>query len=186
MNKPALMSNVRGPQRDRTCRSEPMEAGTRAVGPAGKPTPFYGTAVGLGLLILHLGMTLGYAQEPDHLVLSEIMAANDQTLFDSNDEASDWIEIWNHGEAPIDLGGWFLTDTEESPKEWAFPSMTLSPGDYLVVFASGADRRAPGEELHTNFRLDREGEYLALTHFSSDSPEGMVVTSEFAPYPEQR
>src|SRR5262249_14144171 len=51
----------------------------------------------------------------------------------------------------------------------------------LIVFASNKDRRNPGRPLHTSFKLDRNGEYLALLQ-----PDGVTVASAFAPnYPVQ-
>src|SRR5262249_39996624 len=49
-------------------------------------------------------------------------------------------------------------------------------GNYLVVFASNKNRRTPGAPLHTNFKLDAAGEYLALVQ-----PDGVTVASEYAP-----
>jgi hypothetical protein len=63
--------------------------------------------------------------------------------------------------------------------------VALGPGEYLVVFASGKDRRptAPGAFLHANFRLGADGEFLGL--FNASSPR--VPVSVFTPaYPEQR
>src|SRR6185503_6294536 len=62
----------------------------------------------------------------------------------------------------LDLAGWRLTDNPATPLRWVFPAAELAPGAFLIVFASGKDRRAPGTELHTNFRLDGAGEYLGL------------------------
>ena len=57
----------------------------------------------------------------------------------------------------------------------------IGAGEYLVVFASGKNRVEPGAPLHTDFQLNREGEYLALVD-SNDS-----IISQFAPeYPSQR
>jgi hypothetical protein len=57
----------------------------------------------------------------------------------------------------------------------------LNVGAHLVVFASNKDRRTPGRPLHTNFRLDPDGEYLALVE-----PDGATVASAFSPrYPFQ-
>jgi predicted Rdx family selenoprotein len=51
----------------------------------------------------------------------------------------------------------------------------------LVVFASGKDRRDPANQLHTNFSLNAEGEYLGLI-----KPDGVTATTEFSPkFPEQ-
>lgn len=125
-----------------------------------------------------------YSLDPDAappgVVINEFMASNAGTLNDDDGDRSDWIEIHNAGEVAEDLGGWFLTDDAADLAQWRFPSVTLLPNRYLVVFASGKDRRDPGAPLHTNFRLSAEGEYLALSDARTN------VVSEFAPqYPPQ-
>ena len=102
---------------------------------------------------------LGVAEEP---VISEFLAANVSGLRDSDSEASDWIEIFNPSSSPVTLTGWCLTDDAGDLTKWRLPEVEVAGGGYLVVFASGKDRRDPGEELHTNFSLGRDGEYLAL------------------------
>jgi hypothetical protein len=112
--------------------------------------------------------------------ISEWMAANNSILIDDDDDRSDWIEIHNNSFTAINLEGWSLTDDPEHLDIWEFPSITLFPNGYMVVFASGKDRKAPGAPLHTHFSLAREGDYLALL-----DPSGNIAT-EFAPmYPEQ-
>jgi len=108
------------------------------------------------------------------------MAANNSILIDDDDDRSDWIEIHNNSFTAINLEGWSLTDDPEHLDIWEFPSITLFPNGYMVVFASGKDRKAPGAPLHTHFSLAREGDYLALL-----DPSGNIAT-EFSPmYPEQ-
>ncbi|MGB0993959.1 MAG: CotH kinase family protein, partial [Akkermansiaceae bacterium] len=51
---------------------------------------------------------------------------------------------------------------------------------FLVVFASGKDRRTEGGELHTNFSLKKSGEYLALV-----KPLGTVEHHYSPSYPGQ-
>ncbi len=116
-------------------------------------------------------------------IISEFVASNSSTLVDGFGESSDWIELFNSGDAAIDLNGWHLTDARSNPSKWTFPTTVLQPGDYLVVFASGADMPDPSGHLHTNFRLSSSGEYLALV-----SPEGVAVSQYFADgeYPKQR
>ena len=114
-------------------------------------------------------------------VISEFMAVNDTGLKDEDGDSSDWIEIKNAGTVTIDLDGWHLTDNSDFLTKWTFPSVLLDPGDYLVVFASGKDRRLPSSELHTNFKLSGGGESLALV-----MPDGTTKTSSFDPvYPPQ-
>src|SRR5512139_658379 len=109
------------------------------------------------------------------VILSEFMAANTRTLADETRSFEDWIEIRNTGSNAVDLAGWSLTTKPNRPREWIFPAMPLPPGGLLLVWASGRDRRLPGAPLHTNFRLSRAGEYLALVR-----PDGSLAT-EFKP-----
>ena len=51
-------------------------------------------------------------------VISEFLASNAGGLADEDGDTPDWIEIHNPGPAVADLGGWFLTDSEASPKRW--------------------------------------------------------------------
>ncbi len=104
------------------------------------------------------------------------MASNASTLADEDGTFEDWIEIHNTGAGTVSLLNWSLTDDATQLAKWRFPATNLTAGARLVVFASGKDRRTPGAELHTNFRLDREGEYLALVE-----PNGVTIASEFAP-----
>ncbi len=116
------------------------------------------------------------------LLISEFLADNENGQLDVDDEPSDWIEIYNPTDAPVDLDGWFLTDDVDLPMKWRFPDVTLEAGGYQVVYASGKDRTDPAGELHTNFKLASDGEYLGLI-----LPDGAAVSHEFAPeYPEQR
>jgi hypothetical protein len=123
-------------------------------------------------------LTLESLEERHYLaanpIITEFMAANDGTLLDGNGKASDWIELYNAGDAPIDLAGWHLTDSPDNLDRWTFPSKTLNAGDYLVVFASGDDATDPAGNLHTDFNLRAEGEYLALV-----APDGLTIASQF-------
>ena len=119
------------------------------------------------------------------VLISEFMAENNNTLLDEDSEASDWIEIWNSTAAPVNLLGYYLTDDALVPGKWAFPTKTLAPNEYLVVFASLKNRTNPAANLHTNFKLSSTGEYLALT--KDNGAGGFQVVTEFAPtFPAQR
>ena len=81
----------------------------------------------------------------------------------------------------MNLGGWHLTDQASQLTQWRFPDTNLAPNAFLIVFASGKNRRTAGAPLHTNFRLGGDGEYLALV-----APDGTNVVSAYAPaFPEQ-
>ncbi|MEX2187359.1 MAG: lamin tail domain-containing protein, partial [Pirellulales bacterium] len=109
-------------------------------------------------------------------VINEFMAANATTLADEDGAFPDWIELYNRGDAAVNLDGWYLTDNATDLTKWRLPAEVLDPGEYLVVFASNQNRATVGQPLHTNFRLDADGELLALV-----MPDGQTVASSFSP-----
>ncbi len=132
--------------------------------------------------VANLNVTVVVPGEP---IISEFMASNGgASIVDEDGDSSDWIEIHNPSGNIAMLDGYYLTDDPGDLQKWAFPAVNLAPLDYLIVFASGKDRVNPASELHTNFNLDANGEYLALVN-----PDGVTIVSEFGPagtdYPEQ-
>jgi hypothetical protein len=114
------------------------------------------------------------------LVISEFLASNSNGIVDSFGDKSDWIEIHNRGNASANLNDYFLTDTAVLPTQWRFPAQNLAAGDYLVVFASSRNIALAGQQLHTNFKLGADGEYLGLIRADG------AAQSEYAPtYPAQ-
>ena len=104
----------------------------------------------------------GQVENPQ-VVINEYMVSNNVTMVDEDGDFSDWIEIYNRGSTAVSLEGYGLSDEEGTVFKWCFPNITLEAGQYVVVFASGKDRRDPqGPYLHTNFRLDANGEVLLL------------------------
>ena len=113
-------------------------------------------------------------------MISEFMADNRRSTIDDDDDRSDWIEIFNPDGSPANLSGWFLTDDPGHKLKWRFPAVTIPARGYIVVFASGKNRTNPNAPLHTDFKLRKEGGYLALLNPNSG------VASEFSPaYPPQ-
>ena len=96
-----------------------------------------GFACLLGFLLLQF-QCAGGAQ----LVLSEVMPENLQSLADEDGDFPDWAEIQNIGDSAASLQGLFLSDDSLAPRKWALPSVELLPGEALVVFCSGKDRRS--------------------------------------------
>ena len=96
------------------------------------------------------------------LFISEFLAANDQGLRDGDGDRLDWIEILNPGTDPVDLSEYALTQDRQLETVWPLPDVLLGAGEYQMIFASGKDRREAGGELHTDFKLSNDGEFLAL------------------------
>jgi len=112
------------------------------------------------------------------IVINEFSASNDMLLLDEDGSSPDWIEL--RSQAPVDLSleGWVLQDLSMA---WTFPDVVIPAGGYLVVFASDKDRSDPASELHTNFKLSKEGDAITLI-----DPGGFII-DDFTPeeYPQQ-
>jgi hypothetical protein len=114
---------------------------------------------------------------PVDVFINEWLADNTVTL-DDPDEAGpnfeDWFELFNAGNEPADVSGFYLSDTLTNRTHWRIPAGTVIPANgYLLVWADGE----PGQngvsnhvDLHAGFQLARGGEALSLF-----TPGGMLV-----------
>ena len=94
--------------------------------------------------------------------INELVSSNGGSWHDETGATPDWIELHNPGAVAVALGGYGLSDDPAIPFKWTFPARTLVAGGYLVVGASGEDRRT-GAVLHVGFSLGRNGETVSLT-----------------------
>lgn len=116
--------------------------------------------------------------------ISELLALNASITHDPDfGEFSDFVELRNTSAAPVNLAGYTLTDDAGEKAKWTLPALVLAPGQHLVVWTDGQDKR-PGDTtfvayknavttmtaLHANFRLSGDGEYLGLFN-----PQGKLV-----------
>ncbi|MBX3731158.1 MAG: lamin tail domain-containing protein [Verrucomicrobiae bacterium] len=118
--------------------------------------------------------------------ITEFLADNADGLKDEDGDAQDWIELHNPNAFGLGLAGYFLSDDPDRLRKWPLPDVRIPAGGYLVVFASGKDRRDPERPLHTNFRMAAAGEYLALagaadTRPLQQFPAGYPVPRRFPP-----
>src|SRR5687767_12784101 len=56
--------------------------------------------------------------------ISEFMASNSNGLRDQDNETSDWIEVQNPTAAPVNLDGYYLTDSRGDLTRWRIPAVT--------------------------------------------------------------
>lgn len=114
------------------------------------------------------------------VTINEFLASNAGGLQDEDGDSSDWIELFNSGSATVSLFGWYLTDNTNDLTQWAFPATNIAPQGFVVVFASGKDRAVAGAPLHTSFRLNAAGGYLALV-----KPDGVTIASAWSYGPQR-
>lgn len=113
------------------------------------------------------------------IVINEVVSKNDSTWPDYQGEYRDWIELYNNGDAAVDLQGLKIADSCDgagcNPDQAGYPyggriwefqeSYIMNPGDHLVIYASGKNTVVNGSrghrEFHTNFDLSADfGETL--------------------------
>lgn len=107
------------------------------------------------------------------LIINEFMASNDNIpVPGDNGDFPDWIEIYNTGDTPIDMGGWFATDDLEDLVQYQLPSddpdlTTVPAHGFLILYCDGL-----GEGLHTNFKLGSGGESIGISQDGVTLNEG--------------
>ncbi len=113
--------------------------------------------------------------------INELMSSNDGGIEDFEGDREDWLELYNPNPFALGLGGYSLTDDPALKLLWAMPeNQVLDAGSFLVLFASDKDLRE--EELHTDFKLSSDGDYIALVKDGvvvGQLPEGHPTTDIF-------
>jgi len=110
--------------------------------------------------------------------INEWLARNTNGLRDPADGMlDDWIELYNGGTQPIDLGNFYMTDEAATPRKYRIPNngqYVIQPRGYMLVWADNT----PGQnnatrDLHVSFRLGGNSGYIGLT-----APDGQLVVDQ--------
>ncbi len=128
----------------------------------------------LKLLGLTLALTASAHAAP---IINEVLSSNRTVFADEDGDFGDWVEIYNPDAAAYKLDGHFLTDSADDLEKWEFPDVEIPAKGYLVVFASGKDRRDDEAPLHTSFGISGSGEFVGLI----DSDAETVISSVLVP-----
>ena len=97
--------------------------------------------------------------EVDFPIISEIMTSNKNAYPASDGGYYDWVEIFNPTQRTINLEGFGLSDKQDQPGNYVFPTVVLEPGQFVVVFLSGG---AVNDPMHAEFKLSSAGETVYL------------------------
>ena len=73
------------------------------------------------------------------IVINEFLAVNHTICLDDFGEYEDWIELYNSGTAPVDIGGLFITDNLGNPTRCQIPATspeetTIPPNGFIVLW----------------------------------------------------
>ncbi|MFT6065282.1 MAG: hypothetical protein ACJAQX_001151 [Polaribacter sp.] len=90
----------------------------------------------IGLLLLLFGILNLSAQT---IIINEVASSN-ALYYDEDGDTPDWLELHNYGSEAISMNGWSLSDDLNNLTKWTFPNITLSPDQYLLLWASSKNR----------------------------------------------
>ncbi len=74
------------------------------------------------------------------ILINEISSSN-SVHNDEDGDTPDWIELYNYGTSDISLHNWGLSDDGDELDKWVFPNITISPKQYLLIWASSKDKK---------------------------------------------
>ncbi len=115
----------------------------------------------------------GAAPASSPVLITEVSASNREVVLDDDLAPSDWIELYNRSDRTVSLAGWRLIESGRPRRGWVFPEITLAPGSYLTVWASGKDRVGSAASRRVNTRLTREARrYHLVDDFHTPLPGG--------------
>ena len=89
--------------------------------------------------ILLLIFIFSYSLSAQTIRINEAVSSN-SIYFDEDGDSPDWFELYNNGTQDISLENWTISDDLEELNMWTFPEITISPDEYLLVWASGKNR----------------------------------------------
>jgi len=97
--------------------------------------------------------------------VNELICNNSKSYADELGEYDDWVELYNPGSSPVNVAGWYVSDTTLPSTFHRIPTYdpnkTIVPaGGFLVLWADGQPIQGPA---HLPFKFDKDGEefYLA-------------------------
>jgi hypothetical protein len=99
------------------------------------------------------------------VVINEGSNKNYAAIKDENNDATDWIELYNTSNTAYDLFNHFLTDDLSEPNKWPFPSTSIDANSYKVVFCSEKNR---SESTAFSFALSQQN-YTPINGWNTHS-----------------
>lgn len=123
--------------------------------------------IALTVILLTAGIIFFLKEDVPTLYINEIMANNLSCCPDQDgtkEEFDDWIEIYNPGSTPVDIGGMYLSQDKNDPLGYQIPKSnseltTIPPGGFILLWADGNPEQGV---LHLSFKLNYMGEYIGL------------------------
>ena len=112
-------------------------------------------------ILCHWDKSVDTEIPPVSIVINEFMANNGVgVILDENNEADDWIELFNLGKSPASLNGLFLSDDSTKLDKFPFPDTVLPVNGHIVIWADSDEKQG---KLHASFKLSAKNGEIILT-----------------------
>ncbi len=119
------------------------------------------------------------ALNTSNVYITEVLSSADKVVAIKDQRAADYVELYNAGDAYVDLSGWGLSDSVNWPRKWTFPlGAVIYPGEYKVILLDkSSSSGSNASKLHASFALSSGGgEMMTLS-----TAEGRVVDRLYVP-----
>ncbi|MCJ7673794.1 MAG: lamin tail domain-containing protein, partial [Sedimentisphaerales bacterium] len=118
----------------------------------------------------------GIVPNPGSVVINEVLAH-------SHGGAADWIELHNTTGAPISIGGWFLSDSDQDDlsimKYRIADGTTIEPNGYIVFYEDQHFGSGSPDLSGAPFALSENGDKVVLTSAVGDVLTGYRDVEDF-------
>ena len=113
------------------------------------------------------------------LIINEIMASNTGEVMSPATNFDSWIEVYNPGDAAVNLGGMYLSDDSGNLKRWRMPQNIgrVAAKGYKVIWLGSNDI----EPTQATFKLDCDGGTICISDTS-----GQLIASQDYPAAKSR
>ncbi len=110
------------------------------------------------------------------VVINEVCPTNGDINYDPQFfNFSGWIELYNKGNSSVNVGGYFLSNDPANKFMWQIPGgNSIGPKGYLLIWCDEMY-----SNLHTNFKLDADGEKITLSTSSSALADTLTFPSQY-------
>ncbi|HCO95878.1 MAG TPA: hypothetical protein DIU00_18390 [Phycisphaerales bacterium] len=110
---------------------------------------------------------------PGAVVFNEVLAH-------SHAETSDWIELYNTTDTAIDVGGWFISDSDDNLTKYKIANgTTIGPYGYLVLYEYLHFGNVNDPGCYQPFALSENGESMYLSSAHNNILTGYRTVEDF-------
>ena len=120
----------------------------------------------------HITLALKRSSSISPIRINEVSSVNDIYISDYQ-KKSDWIELYNTTDEPIDLTGSYLSDNPNKPQKYQLSTfnsqlstLIIPPHGYSIVWC---DDKEPISQLHAGFKLENADSAYISIHAADDS-----------------